>query len=131
MTLHKNSLLAAAIMLIALSGLILFANPIGIGQAAEPNMHASRGDMATTSVGIYSAVEVAGEVTRPCASRVITTYVDVSLSFDNDFSPTATVGHHQAGTTTVEYDSAIYGCGDIDAIAKTATSTLSVTTFVF
>lgn len=133
MKIINHTLIATALFLIVASvALVSFTQNVGVGNAAEPNMHASRGDMATTSAGIYSAVEIAPEVTaRPCASRVITTYVDLSLSFDSDFAPTATVGHHQAGTTTVEYDSAIYGCGAIDAIAKSATSTVSVTTFVF
>lgn len=134
MTLHKNSLLAAVLILVAFASLsvIVFTNNVGVGGAAEPNMHASRSDMATSSVGIYSTVEIATENTaRPCASRVITTYSDISLSFDGDFSPTASIGHLQSGTTTVAYDSAIYGCGDITAIAKSATSTISISTFVF
>lgn len=133
MKIINHTLLAAALFLVLASiAVISFTQQVAVGDAAEPNMHASRGDMATTSAGIYSAVEIAAEVTaRPCASRVITTYTDMSLSFDGDFSPTATVGHLQAGTTTVAYDSAIYGCGAIDAIAKSATSTVSVTTFVF
>lgn len=123
---------ALVAILVACFAVVSFTSGIGVGGAAEPNFHASRGDMATTSAGIYSAVEIAAKVTaRPCASRVITTYTDMSLSFDGDFAPTATVGHLQAGTTTVTYDSAIYGCGAIDAIAKSATSTVSVTTFVF
>lgn len=134
MKITNHFLLGSAfiVILASLFAVISFTTGVNVGGAAEPNMHASRGDMATTSAGIYSAVEIAAEVTaRPCASRVITTYTDMSLSFDGDFAPTATVGHLQAGTTTVAYDSAIYGCGAIDAIAKSATSTVSVTTFVF
>jgi len=134
MTLHKNSLLAVAVALIALASLsvILFTSNVGVGNASEPNMHAAILNTATTSVGVAAASQIAADTgSRSCASRVITTYSDISLSFDSDFTPTASAGHLQSGTTTVFYDSAIYGCGNVSAIARSATSTITVSTFVF
>ena len=129
----NHTLLASAVFVILASiAVIVFTQNVGVGGAAEPEYRATPLRIATSSVGNYSAVTIASEPNnRFCASRVITTYTDISLSFDGSFTPTGTVGHLQSGTTTVAYDSAIYGCGDIRAIGRTGTSTISVTTFVF
>lgn len=133
MKIINNILLASALLFIlACASVVVFTSQVGVGDAAEPNFHSVIREMATSSVGVVAASEIASEPNnRACASRVITTYADISLSFDGDVTPTASVGHFQAGTSTVAYDSAIYGCGDISAIARSATTTISVSTFVF
>ncbi len=133
MKIINHTLLAVALFLVLASiAVVSFTQQINTGNAAEPNVQSTERNMATTSVGRYTASTIASSVeVIPCASRVVTTLADVNLSFDGDFAPTASVGHIQAGSTTVAYDSSIYGCGAITAISKSATNTVSVTTFVF
>lgn len=86
--------------------------------------------MSTSSVGVYAVSTIASERTV-CASRVITTFSNLYLSFDDDTTPTGvTRGHYQAASTTVAYDAEQYGCGAIQAIT-TSTSTVTVTEFHF
>jgi hypothetical protein len=54
--------------------------------------------------------------TSTCSARVITTYASpimISLSDVQGFTPSATQGHLQAASTTVVYDSGLYGCGAV------------------
>lgn len=73
-----------------------------------------------------------------CKSRVITTsgLSAIMISFDDipaagnvgSTTVSGTVGHWQAASTTVAYDSGIYGCGTWNVYAY-ATSTLTVSEF--
>lgn len=93
-------------------------------------MHALIHAMSTSSVGVYAVSTIATGI-EPCASRVITTNERLYLSFDPNMTPTGQQrGMYQAASTTVAYDSALFGCGNITAIAG-ATTTISVSTFKF
>ena len=125
------SLKYAALLSILLIGLaaVSFTSYVQLSGAVSPNMHSRSLTAATSSVGAHVASEISS-AKDICASRIITVYEDVYLSFDTDLTPATNVGHIQTGTTTVAYDAEQYGCGAINAIAP-ATTTISITEFIF
>lgn len=65
-----------------------------------------------------------------CAARIITTVGQpISLSFDKKASttPSATLGHEQLASTTVVYDSGLFGCGQVTAYGYGASTTITIT----
>lgn len=81
----------------------------------------------TTTVGTSAVTLFADDTTNSCKARVVTTNgTGVSISFDDvtGFGSTTisvTKGHWQPASTTVVYDSALYGCGLMSAIAAAST----------
>ena len=64
-----------------------------------------------------------------CAARIITTLgTPISLSFAafSSTTPSATVGHVQASSTTEVYDSGQFGCGLVSAYGFTSSTTITV-----
>ena len=60
---------------------------------------------------------------RDCANRVISTVASpVMLSFHSTINPSGTLGHVQAASTTVEYDSDLFGCRAVTAYAFSSTT---------
>lgn len=77
-----------------------------------------------------SAASTITATTTWCSSRVITTTGrDVMLTFDDAKTPTGLFGHYQAASTTVAYDSGIYGCGAIKGFARDANTSVTVSIF--
>ena len=60
-----------------------------------------------------------------CSARIITTVASaIMLSFGqmSSTTPSGTIGHLQAASTTVAYDSGLYGCGLVTAYAFSSTT---------
>ena len=89
----------------------------------------------STSVGIYAPVTLFADESSPtCHNRVVSTNHDIRLSFDQvtghgSSTLSATVGHIQLASTSVSYDSALFGCGQMTARAITATTTVTISSF--
>lgn len=74
---------------------------------------------------------------RNCASRVITTYANpIMLNFSTSTSQATSTnllsgakGHLQAASSTIAYDSGLYGCDWLAAYGFTATTTITVSEF--
>lgn len=87
----------------------------------------------TTVVGPQSKITLFADV-PDCKSRVVTTLGQpIRISFDDatGFGSTtigSNVGHLQAASTTVAYESGIYGCGRFTAWAP-ASSTITISNF--
>ena len=71
-----------------------------------------------------------------CASRIITTYAQpimltfaTSTDLDQVVMPTGSFGHYQAASTTIAYDSGLYGCGLWQAYGFEASTTISTSEF--
>lgn len=85
--------------------------------------------VATTSPAAVSTTVIPLFATSSCSSRIITTYVSPVMLTFSDYAgqvPTGTFGHLQAASTTVAYDSGLYGCGLVKAYsfaAQTITTT--------
>lgn len=91
---------------------------------------------STTAVGPQTVKTLATAKTDgSCKSRVVTTNNNgINLSFGDAtlFSSTtltATKGHYQAASTTVVYDSGLYGCGRMTALGLIASGTVTVSEF--
>ena len=84
--------------------------------------------IATTSVALVNTTASTIIATSSCTARIISTtgVSGITLTFtDNQGAvPTSITGFYQAASTTVAYDSALYGCGAVKAfsgIAQTIT----------
>ena len=72
-----------------------------------------------------------------CVSRVISTAGQaIQISFgtypasgDATTTPASGVGHIQAASTNVVYDSGIYGCGNVGIFGESASTTITVSEF--
>ncbi len=71
-----------------------------------------------------------------CTSRIITTYANpimltfaTSSALASTVEPTGVFGHLQAASTTIAYDSGIYGCGLWQAYGYSASTTISISEF--
>lgn len=133
MTTNNIILSTLAISIVFLAGVLLlkpFYQAFGEGWTPVHIQTAT-----STSVGIYAPVTLFADETSPtCHNRVVTPNTDIRISFDQvaghgSSTLSATIGHIQTGSTTVTYDSALYGCGQMTAIAATATGTVTISSF--
>lgn len=68
--------------------------------------------------------------TSTCSARVITTVakpIMITFSSFNEATPSGVFGHYQAASTTVAYDSGVYGCGALKVYGFDASTTITVT----
>jgi hypothetical protein len=125
---------------IAILGLFAFAfvQEAKIANASAPSGLSAT--VATTSLqdvgpNLYSSTtpRVIVIANHPqCAARIITTGANPILlgfnaTFNGTTTPSGTSGVYQAASTTVAYDSGIYGCGQITAYGYTATTAITIT----
>lgn len=123
-------ILAAAIFALAL-GLFFTQSDVakGIGYIGWPvHMQSADGELAvgTTAVTVFTDA-------TDCKARVITTNNGaIWLSFDEDYLASSTlangIGHYQAASTTVAYESGIYGCGWTTAYSAAA-GTITISSY--
>lgn len=128
-----------ALSVLALSAILLF-KPLYQTYGSAPSGQASHLQVATTTVvGPQDANDTifSASADDSCKARVVSTtgLSAVMLVFgdpgNNDLSSTTlsgAVGHWQGASTTVAYDSGIYGCGRWSAYSY-ATQTITVSEF--
>jgi hypothetical protein len=103
--------------------------------SAQDGLYASLQSSATTTVNTAVSIKIF-DASTSCNARIIDAPdTDITITLGNpstgiaSSSLDATIAHvRQSGTTTVAYDSGIYGCGEWWAYAG-ATTTLNVTEF--
>ena len=138
---YTYPLTALAIAILILAGILLFKPMNTALGGAFTGTSAYLQSATTTVVGPQGAAAVKTQVfaeNTACKARVITTsgLSAIMISFDDipaagnvgSTTVSGTVGHWQAASTTVAYDSGIYGCGTWNVWAY-ATSTLTVSEF--
>ncbi len=121
-----SSLLVLATAIIMLA--FVLTAPRFAGASAPPGLqadvlNATSSNPAVTTTG---ALIIA---TSSCSARIITTTASpIMLTFSDNQGkiPTAFYGHLQPASTTVAYDSGIYGCGAVKAYSFVAQN-ISVT----
>lgn len=125
---YINTLIIGIIAVVLVLGYVNQGDSLG---NATPDLQARLLVATTTSVGHQTDVTLFSEKTS-CASRVISTFgTPIVLSFDSSVvNPSATNGHIQGASTTVAYDSGLYGCGAVVA-ASSATTTIATAEFVY
>lgn len=117
--------IAALVSSIVLTSFVVFAL---FAFAPRSNASSAPGLGATVSSSTIKAVSstasiVSATSTYTCAARVISTQGSaVMLTFTQAFgeTPTGSYGSWQPASTTVAYDSGLYGCNAISAYSYTA-----------
>ena len=112
---------------IALTAFLVFQNASKVEGAAFTGLSTTIATTTNPSVGTTALVIIA--TSTNCASRIITSRAaPLMLTFSdyNNATPTATFGHLQPASSTVVYDSGLWGCGKVKAYAYT-TDTITVT----
>lgn len=126
MTQAKTTL--GAILIIALAGLLAFYLVIttqktqGSAPSGLPATFAS-----STGMTVTATAQRAFATSSSCSSRVITTLAQpVMLTFgdQNGQVPTISFGVFQAASSTVAYDSGLYGCGAVKVIGFIPSTTV-------
>lgn len=119
-------IVAVTILLLAI-GFAIDSTPKA-GAAAPSGLPAT---VATSSSQIVITSAPIIFATSTCAARIITVNAggNIMLTFSDMLgqTPTATFGRFQAASTTVEYDSGIYGCGSVKAYGSGVTITTTET----
>jgi len=132
MTILVSKVLAGLAALALLIGglLSMTVQDLSLGSAGE--IPALQGMATTTEVGPDEVITIFSSNAN-CSSRVVTTTdgtgQEIRVLFgaptNGDVTtPTATVGHFQTASTTVAYDSGLYGCGAWKAYADASTTLL-------
>lgn len=108
---------------------IAYVFPFSVGASAPSGLPATVIDSFTKQVGPQGNTLISTS-TPSCSSRVVSTVAKpVMLVFTRSASTTvsATYGHLQGASTTVAYDSGLYGCNQITAYGFDATTTITIT----
>lgn len=134
---YTLSLTIIAIGVMALVAVLLFKPLYQANGSAFTGQATFLQIATTTAVGPQDGEDTIFASNETCKARVVTTQGTsaIMLSFgdkiNGDFSSTTltgTIGHLQLASTTVAYDSGIYGCGRWTVFAW-ASSTLTVSEF--
>ena len=124
--------LSLAGLLILLATLVLPSAPIKLGSAPS----GLQGNVASSTIPLAvgpQEVKTVFSVSGQCNARIISTAGQpIMLSFATSSSaalrnkPTATYGLQQAASTTVNYDSGVYGCSEVTAYGANASTTITI-----
>lgn len=123
-----NKYLIAGAVFMVIVGVFSIMTQVFTAQASAPaGLPATVATSSNPSVGT-TAVTLAATSTG-CAARIVTSRNSPLMLTFSDFkgdTPTATAGHLQLASTTIAYDSGIYGCGAVKAFGYVA-DTITVT----
>src|SRR3990167_1586223 len=129
MTLTTKAVLALIITSVLFAGFLFVLSAINQAGASAPS--GLPATIATTStVEIGPQLNKVLFATSTCAARIVSTATSTaSFQFTGALgttSLTSSVGHQQAASTTVVYDSGVYGCGVMTGFAySSSTVTIS------
>lgn len=119
-----SALLAGALLIGIIIGGIWFQPETSLG-SAPPGAPAWVASSTAPTVPVNVATTIIA--TSSCSARIISTgQTTAMLTFADDFTPTGSFGVWQAASTTVAYDSGLYGCGEVKAWTN-ATGVITVT----
>lgn len=128
-TLQKSLPTIAFVALALLFSFILVGGTRLVGASAPTGVPATQGSATTTVVGPQETKTLFAS-NSACASRIVRTQgTDIYIAFadptNGDVASTtlsAVVGFTQPASTTVAYDSGLYGCGRMTAEAVASTT---------
>lgn len=123
----SNAVVASLLIIMAVAAVFFISKPANA--SAPSGLPATVATSSNPSVTTSATVAIAATSTN-CAARIISTTgaTGIMLTFADitGENPSATVGHWQAASTTVVYDSGLFGCGAVKAYSG-VTQTLKVT----
>lgn len=124
MTKHYKAITIAIFGTLALFGVALFLSTLlSSNNAIASAPSGLPATVATSSALSITTASLSIFATSTCSARVITTGSSAILITFTDVQgavPTATLGHWQAASTTIAYDSGLYGCGTLRAFSQSA-----------
>lgn len=98
--------------------------------SAIPGLAATVATSSNPIVGTTAALVFATTTGGNCSARIITTYqypIMITFADKPAGAPTATYGHLQPASTTVAYDSGLYGCNAVRVYGYTGSVAITVT----
>lgn len=113
MTLQKTILGFGAALFLIVGAFIAGSYTYHASASAPSGLQATMATSSNPTVGTTALLVFA---TSTCATRIVSTYASPVMMYFSDFTgqrPSATAGHLQAASTTVAYDSGLYGCGAV------------------
>lgn len=133
----KNKfLLVIIVLLVGGIGYLLALKKVPVFGQATPGLASTISSSSAIHVGRLdlegsaSGGRLVFATSTPCTHRVISTKADPILIHFGVATPTPENGHLQAASTTVSYDSGLYGCGAMRIIsAGSPTTIITVTQF--
>lgn len=119
-TLDKSVVLGVAVAVVLLVGVfLLFSEGEANLQGLSPQV-AQQATSASVEVGQQEIITIFNNKSL-CANRSVgTTDQEIMVTFSG--TPTATFGHPIAASTTKEFPSEQYGCGDVKVYAEASTT---------
>lgn len=129
---HKNNITLAKILFGMIVTAFLFAGIII--QASKASAAAPSGLPATVATSSPAGITVGTTAitvfaTSTCSARIISTVNKPIMITFTDIAgqtPSATFGHVQSASTTVAYDSGIYGCGALKVYGFDSNTVITV-----
>lgn len=118
-------------LLLVLTGYIVGVHTLFASASAPSGSESTVATSSPVLVGPHlvgtSTKSIVMSATGNCASRIITTtdraiYLSFGVVSSSTIVASSTTGHLQATSTTVAYDSGLYGCGLWSAVAIASTS---------
>lgn len=114
---YMNKTLSIPVLILGLLALSVFAYftvmpRLAIGSAPS-GLQATIATSSNPTVGTTALLVFA---TSTCSTRIVSTYASPVMMYFSDITgqrPSPTAGHLQAASTTVAYDSGLYGCGAV------------------
>lgn len=125
-----------AIVFVVMSAFVIFNSAMSAGASAPTGLPATVATSSAFTVGpdantyIVGTTSPAFEARTMCAARIISTVGQpIQISFGSVSSTTLSQvkGHLQGASTTVAYDSGIYGCGYMTIRGINASTTIQIT----
>ena len=108
----RYTLSTIGIAIVLLAGLVIAFQARDVSASAPAGAQAPVATSSAITMPANTAVAIAA--TSSCAARIVTTSGQaVMLTFSSrtgQAAPTGSYGHIQAASTTVAYDSGLYGC---------------------
>jgi hypothetical protein len=115
--------LITVLVIVALSVVAVVTQTAFTAQGAAPSGLPAVVGTSTTQHLVAATPTLVFPTSTNCAARVITTAsssIQISFSDKQSLVPGVTAGHMQAGSTTVAYDSGLYGCDAVRIYSWTA-----------
>lgn len=119
-TFNRIVTLGIIVAMIALTAMLLTEKTFGSAPSGLPATLAT-----STMLTLASRTATTVLATSTCAARIVsTTDKQIMLTFSdyNNAAPSGTFGHMQLASTTVVYDSGVYGCGLVKVWGDAATN---------
>lgn len=127
MTLTKITLVLGGALIALTVSYFLFANAVPTYGSAPSGLPATVATTSNPVVGTTAVTIIA--TSSACTSRIISTgSYPIMLTFSDyaNQTPTGSFGFFQGASTTVAYDSGIYGCGLVKAYGYTGNINITV-----